>query len=435
MNARTQLRTQGCLWATIGKRSAFLRWLAMAWVCLTLTTLAAAGESPRIKESTRLGTGRKAAASPPSRLDSGVTRAAFVPAADAPPRALGSRDAAQRQRLLARYGGNEHSEAAVRRALQWIVDHQLPDGGWSFDHRLGPVVNGRARTSDHPGGLTLARSASTAMALLPLLGAGHTHQQGDYQAAVRAGLDYLIGRQKPDGSWHEPSGTMYSHGLAAIALCEAYGMTRDAALQPSAQGSLNFASYAQDPQGGGWRYSPRQPGDTSVTGWQFAALKSGQAAALSVPPETLARVDKFLGSVEKDRAFYGYTTAGQGPATTAIGILCRMHQGRKRDVEAMQKGVQFLATYGPSTGAAANLYYDFYATQVMWQYGGEPWQKWNVVLRDFLVNSQATDGPEAGSWYCRGGHGADQGGRLYCTSLAALILQVYYRHPPIYASP
>ena len=31
-----------------------------------------------------------------------------------------------------------------------------------------------------------------------------------------------------------------------------------------------------------------------------------------------------------------------------------------------------------------------------------------------------------------GGHGAEAAGRLYCTSLATMILEVYYRHLPIY---
>jgi len=34
-----------------------------------------------------------------------------------------------------------------------------------------------------------------------------------------------------------------------------------------------------------------------------------------------------------------------------------------------------------------------------------------------------------------GDHGAEKGGRLYCTSLATLILEVYYRHPLIYSEP
>ena len=55
-------------------------------------------------------------------------------------------------------------------------------------------------------------------------------------------------------------------------------------------------------------------------------------------------------------------------------------------------------------------------------------------MRDLLVNSQAKKGHEAGSWYegVEGGHGAEAAGRLYCTSLATMILEVYYRHLPIY---
>jgi hypothetical protein len=30
------------------------------------------------------------------------------------------------------------------------------------------------------------------------------------------------------------------------------------------------------------------------------------------------------------------------------------------------------------------------------------------------------------------GHQTDKGGRLYCTSMATVILEVYYRHLPIY---
>ena len=32
----------------------------------------------------------------------------------------------------------------------------------------------------------------------------------------------------------------------------------------------------------------------------------------------------------------------------------------------------------------------------------------------------------------QGDHGADSGGRLYCTSMATMILEVYYRHMPIF---
>ena len=83
-------------------------------------------------------------------------------------------------------------------------------------------------------------------------------------------------------------------------------------------------------------------------------------------------------------------------------------------------------------GGGANMYYNYYATQVCRQYGDEVWDKWNAKMRDFLVNSQVRDGAAQGSWFFTGGHGAEAGGRLYNTSLATMVLEVYYRHMPIY---
>ncbi|MBW3598353.1 MAG: hypothetical protein KY475_13910, partial [Planctomycetes bacterium] len=62
----------------------------------------------------------------------------------------------------------------------------------------------------------------------------------------------------------------------------------------------------------------------------------------------------------------------------------------------------------------------------------EVWEKWNEKMRDTLVALQSKDGPTEGSWHLRGDHGAERGGRLYCTSMATMILEVYYRHMPIY---
>jgi len=78
------------------------------------------------------------------------------------------------------------------------------------------------------------------------------------------------------------------------------------------------------------------------------------------------------------------------------------------------------------------MYYNYYATQVMRHCEGERWKKWNSVMRDQLVKSQTQKGHETGSWYMGSGHVTDRGGRLYCTSMGTMILEVYYRHLPIY---
>ena len=57
---------------------------------------------------------------------------------------------------------------------------------------------------------------------------------------------------------------------------------------------------------------------------------------------------------------------------------------------------------------------------------------WNGQLRDRLVEAQDTTGHEKGSWYFTRDPWADNGGRLYCTSMATMILEVYYLHMPIY---
>jgi hypothetical protein len=78
------------------------------------------------------------------------------------------------------------------------------------------------------------------------------------------------------------------------------------------------------------------------------------------------------------------------------------------------------------------MYYNYYATQVMRHYEGEVWDKWNKEMRDWLVNTQDMNGHQKGSWTMKGDHGSDSGGRIYCTSMATMILEVYYRHMPIY---
>ena len=329
-------------------------------------------------------------------------------------------------------GCTEASEAAVAKALEWLANHQMPDGGWNYDHRTGPCA---ARCTGQ-GGLTDCRTGATAQALLPFLGAGQTHKTGKYKKNVEAGLYFLTQQMKVKaqmglqcGDLAQGGGSMYSHGMSSIVLCEAYAMTHDKGLMMPAQLSLNHIVYAQDPVGGGWRYGPRTPGDTSVVGWQLMALKSGHMAYLQVPPATIVGANKFLDSVMSDYAYYGYTDPGRGQATTAIGLLCRMYLGWKKDHPGVEKGIQYLSQTGPSAG---NMYYNYYATQCMRHYEGEMWDKWNVKMRDSLVNSQGKNGHEKGSWHMKGDHGSERGGRLYCTSMATMILEVYYRHMPIY---
>ena len=183
--------------------------------------------------------------------------------------ALDGRDEAGRMTLVAKYGGTKESEAAVGKGLEWLKNHQLSNGSWHFDHSRGPQCRGKCR---HPGG-SRSETGSTALALLPFLGAGQTHEEGKYQTTVRRGLYYLANQVRKNGGPRAGdlqggrSGNMYCHGLASIALCEAYAMTQDKGLKFSAQQSLNFIVYAQDHQ------APRLAVGHSQAGMGFGIVR------------------------------------------------------------------------------------------------------------------------------------------------------------------
>ena len=55
-------------------------------------------------------------------------------------------------------------------------------------------------------------------------------------------------------------------------------------------------------------------------------------------------------------------------------------------------------------------------------------------MRQHLIETQVIEGHEKGSWYEAADPHSPVGGRHYCTSMATMILEVYYRHLPIYGA-
>lgn len=351
-----------------------------------------------------------------------------------PGRATACRGGAAKKNCLKAYGGTQRSEDAVSAGLDWLARHQLDDGSWSLDHTACQSCQGQC---SQPGSYRNCHVAATGLALLAYLGSGHTHEEGDYQPQVRRGLDALVnmGKTVPAGfrmADDEPSAAMYSQGIATIALSEAYAMTQDVRFRPKALGGVKFIANAQDPKRGGWRYQPRETGDTSVLGWQVMALKSAQNANVRVGSKTLKRASFFLNNVGSDGgAQYGYMGTGDAaPSTTAIGLLCRMYNGQDRRHPGLREGVKYLDRTRPQPN---NMYFNYYATQVMFHWGGDDWARWNETMRDQLTETQhdSSRGHSAGSWDVADQHGG-VAGRHYMTCLAIMTLEIYYRHMPLY---
>jgi hypothetical protein len=347
-------------------------------------------------------------------------------------------------------GAGPETEEAIELGLVFLSRMQTADGRWTLDCLA--QEDGLPQLSSD--------TAATGLALLAFQGAGYNHRQYRYAEQVRGGVDFLVHSQKDDGdlyvSMDDESNrvvALYSHSIAALALCEAYGMTQDPELRNPAQKALDFIVATQHPERGGWRYTPGVGSDTSVTGWMMMALKSGDLANLEVPDDTYQQIRQWLERAEYSDAqphLYCYNPYAPDtpqqrrgrrptPPMTSVGLLMRLYSGWRRDDPNMARGADYLMDTPPAIGSTTNpqrdTYYWYYATQVMFHMGGQYWSAWNERLHPLLVNSQVREGDLAGSWDPLNpvpDRWAPFAGRLYVTTMNLLSLEVTYRYLPLY---
>ena len=229
---------------------------------------------------------------------------------------------------------------------------------------------------------------------------------------------------------------MYTHGQAAIVLCEAFAMTGDEELRVPAQKAIDFIVKAQY-HDGGWRYQPgpaAQRGDTSVVGWQLMALQSARAANLTVPEETWQLADLYLDSVQHHGGSRYSYQAGGGPTgddrrSPALPHVSGLDQGARRPSPRRRSGCReprcpTTSTRTSTTGTTARRSCTTSAAR--------SGKSGTCRCATSSCQSQETGGHAAGSWAPRSHDHASAGGRIYITSLSVCTLEVYYRHLPIF---
>jgi hypothetical protein len=360
-----------------------------------------------------------------------------------------------RSALAKRAGASNASEQAVERALDWLARHQDSDGRWDAGTKRlpdGTPIDGDDDFTVHcPAGEPCigeciyweADTGLTGLALLAFLGSGYTHTDGKYTETVGKGLDFLRAVQKPDGDLRYDSKAvgMYCHAMAALALCEAYALTGDVRLKDPVERALGFLVRARARDGQSWRYSPgAAQGDTSILGWVVMALKSGKEVGIPIPASVQSGTLGWLRRVSSggDRGLASYLP-GQPPTPTmtAEAWVCRQFLGVGGPSPASTEAADELLANGPGRPGrdGYNLYYWYYGTLAMYQYGGAAWSRWNAQVRDQVVRRQRLDGHRAGSWDPDDSDYGARGGRIYCTALATLTLEVYYRFLRLYDEP
>jgi hypothetical protein len=383
------------------------------------------------------------------------------------PGTVQGRDTENRLLLLRESGGTMQSEDAVERGLLWLVAHQSPDGRWGthdFNH------GGNCSCKDAV--FHIHNVAGTAFGLLPLLAAGNSHKYGKYSRSVAAGLAYLLQSQNEDGTFrpdirgqlnsysrngHQTSGDpsdrsfydskhqTYEFALATVALCEAYSMTKDPALEAPVLRAIGNIIRAESPFGG-WGYEPRSlVPDTSITFYNLWALRSAMNAGVYVPKDVLAPADQFLDrTTDRRKPAYWYhdaTKTGVGedtaprPSLLPTGMASREFLGWTPEKRSLVKLARALSN--TVVKEKQNIYYLFKSSHALHNYGGREWEEANAKAREYLVAAQDRgDGFSQehckGSWSPVDAEWMDEGGRLMSTSMALLTLEVYYANIPYY---
>lgn len=344
--------------------------------------------------------------------------------------ALTGRSEGMQQKLLDAYGGNASTQRAVMMALRWLQRYQASNGMWSL-------------TGSYSDGSRIEnREAATGMALIAFQGAGYTPNgdpRHDFTKVTSRAWKSLLRRQDNEGIFFQGAGRhngqLYTQAICTIALCELYGMTRDSRYREPAQRAINYAVKIQAREGG-WRYTPGRDSDLSVTGWFVMALQSARMAGLEVPTPVLERISGYLDSVSySGGSSYGYHKqhSGATASMTAEGLLCRQYLGWKQDDNRLRRGANFLVGNLPSWERGdRDVYYWYYATQVCHHMEGRYWRIWNERMKELLPKHQVQEGDERGSWDPNDDEWGGQAGRLFTTCLSTYMLEVYYRHLPIY---
>jgi len=308
-------------------------------------------------------------------------------------------------------GGSAETEAAAKKALNWLTKNQKEDGHWEE---------------------TQSKVAHTGLAILCYLSYGVSpSDKSPYGEAVSKALDWLCDQVSESGNMRD-GGKMYDQSIGALALGEAYGITGDEKLNLPLRRATDFIIEAQNPKTGGWRYQPHpsltHAGDLSVSGWVIMALRSANGSGISLNNETLNKSQNFLDSVSAgpNKGKYKYIS-DKVPnfCMTSVGMFCQQLFGTTSASIRQIESAAYIDLHLPRE-QQKNYYYWYYGTLTTFLHGGELWNKWNEKMVPIFIKKQNADG----SWKPEGNRAKKEGTHV-TTCWAALSLMVYYRYLPM----
>jgi hypothetical protein len=297
---------------------------------------------------------------------------------------------------------------SVGKGLEWLANHQAPDGSYGSLSHYGPHVG------------------ITGLAGLAFLADGHTPGRGSYGHVVDRALDFVLAHSSESGllAAETSHGPMYGHGFATLFLAEVYGMTHRPDLRETLRKAVRLIVTTQNKEGG-WRYQPvRNDADLSVTVCQVMALRAARNTGIYVDKAIIDNAIEYVkASQNPDGGFrYMLNSGGSAFARSAAGVTALQYAGIYGG-DVVKRGLEYVERFAPPKEQTVGHYFygHYYAAQAMFLAGDARWQSWWPPIRGELLEKQTAEG----SW--RG-----QAGQEYGTAMALIILQIPNRLLPIF---
>lgn len=296
---------------------------------------------------------------------------------------------------------------SIDKGLAYLAQTQRSNGSWPSSY---------GKTTGIVGSCALA-----------FMSAGHTPNRGKYSRNVSKALNFLLEKSQPSGLVYESGMSghpMYHHGLATLALAEAWGESWDSRMRDKLKRAIELIIRTQNAKGG-WRYFPRvYDADISVTVMMLLALRAAKDAGMNVPKSVIDSGIEYIKNCSNPDGGFNYTGSGTSNfSRTGAGVLSLQVCGDYKARE-VQKGIDYILKQKGKKISQWYYYGVYYSSQGVYQWGGQAWEEWYPFIRQDLINRQNSNRQKDGSWPRQ----YDQ----YSSAMAILVLAIPYRYLPIY---
>ena len=300
------------------------------------------------------------------------------------------------------------------------------------------------RDGSFPAGKEKARVGVSALCALAFMAEGNTTARGPYKAEVAGAVDYLLSRVAPPGHEYagfisdrdDPKSQTHGHGLATLALAQAYSTSphtprgrRTAAALAAAVRRIELAQGLE----GGWHYKPYRQADHegSVTVCLVQALRAARNAGIHVDTDVIKRAVDYVERLQEESGGFRYQlirSSKQNDVSVALTAAClsTLHATGIYDGHQIDDGYDYIwreltrRDLGRERGELdvepRFPYYErFYLSQALWQHrDAGAFEEWAAGERRRVLASQAPDGSWSDASY----------GDCYATAMNCLFLSL-----------